>query len=76
MIEATIFIGAVIAGATQAVKTVFPEINGKLTILVAVLVGILVALIDVNIGVKDITIANGIMIALGTVGVFTAVDRV
>jgi len=76
MIEATLFIGTVIAGVTQAVKVALPRVNGGLTILVAILTGIIVAVVDTTIGVVDITIANGILIALGTVGVFSAVDRV
>lgn len=74
--EATIFIGAIIAGVTQAVKLISPKIGGIVTVLVAVVVGIVIALIDTQIGVLDITIAQGIFIALGTVGVVTAVDRV
>lgn len=74
--EATIFIGAIIAGVTQAVKLLSAQVQGIVTVLVAILTGILIALIDTQIGVIDITIAEGVFIALGTVGVVTAVDRV
>lgn len=74
--ESTIFIGAIIAGITQAIKSVLPQVKGWVTILIAVLVGVLVALLDEEMGIIDITVAQGIMTALGTVGVMTAVDRV
>ena len=69
MIDATLFIGTVIAGITQFIKLLSPKVGGAVTIAVAVLVGILVALIDKQVGITDITIAQGIMIAFGTVGV-------
>lgn len=69
MVDATLFIGAVIAGMTQFIKTLSPKISGGVTVVVAVLVGILVALIDKEMGVADITVAQGIMIAFGAVGV-------
>lgn len=74
--EAVVFIGAIIAGVTQAIKLLSPKVTGVVTIAVAIAVGILVAIVDGSIGVIDITIAEGITIALGTVGVVTAVDRV
>lgn len=77
MVEATFFIGAIIAGITQAIKTVVPEkVNGPVTVALALLVGIVIAIIDTEVGVKDISIAQGVMTAFGTIGVFTAVDRV
>lgn len=77
MVEAVLFIGAVIAGVTQAVKLALPErVHGIVTVLVAVLVGVVVALIDTAVGVEDISVASGIMIALGTVGVVTTADRI
>lgn len=74
--EAVVFIGAIIAGVTQAVKLLSPKVQGIVTVVVAVLAGIVVAVIDTQIGVMDITIAEGVFIALGTVGVVTTVDRV
>lgn len=69
MVDATLFIGAVIAGMTQLLKTTFPKISGSWTIVTAVLVGVLVAVIDKEVGVTDVTIAQGVMIAFGTAGV-------
>lgn len=71
MIESTVFIGAVIVALTQVVKFLVPQVNGAVTIGVAVLVGIVVALLDAAIGVIDITVAEGILIALGSSGVIT-----
>lgn len=76
MIDSVIFIGAVIAGVTQFIKGFHPKISGSVTIAVAVLVGVLVALLDTHVGVTDITIAQGIMIALGASGVVSGVQNV
>lgn len=76
MIEGALFIGAVIAGITQFVKLLSPKINGSITIALAVVVGVLVAIVDKEIGVVDITVAQGIMIALGTTGVVGAVQQI
>lgn len=76
MIEATIFIGAVIIAVTQLVKFLVPTINGAATIAVACAVGALVALLDIHIGVQDISVAQGILIALGAVGAHTTVRQI
>lgn len=76
LIDATIFIGAIIAGVTQFIKGLHPKVSGSVTILVAVVVGIIVALIDKQVGVADVTVAQGIMIALGTSGVVSTVQNV
>lgn len=74
--DALLFIGALIAGATEALKQWIPLISGKLTIIVAVVIGIGVALLDTHIGLVDITIAEGIVSALATVGVVTTVSKI
>lgn len=76
MVESTIFIGAIIIAVTQAVRLLVPKVNGAVTILVAILVGILVALVDKEIGVFDVTVAQGIMIALASVGTVTTVEKI
>lgn len=76
MIDSVVFIGAGIIAVTQAIKFVAPKVNGAVTILVAVLVGILVALLDTNIGIADITVAQGILTALAAVGVHTTVSKI
>jgi len=69
MVDAIVFIPLVIIAITQMVKMAFPQITGFLTILVAFVVGIVVALVDKSIGVTDITIAQGLVYALGAIGI-------
>ena len=76
MVEASLFIGAAIIGITEFIKTISPKVSGALTIVVAVVVGLVVALIDTQIGVQDISIAQGIMTALGSVGVVTVANKI
>jgi hypothetical protein len=77
MIEGALFIGTVIVAVTQFVKLVTPEwFSGAYTIVVAVAVGILIALVDVSIGVADITVAQGILVALGSSGVVTTAEKI
>lgn len=74
-IEATLFISVVIIAITQMVKMALPKISGFVTILVAFAVGIIVALVDGAIGLEDISIAGGIMAALGAIGITTAASK-
>lgn len=76
MIESAIFIGAVIAGTTQLVKLQFPQISGFFTGIMAIVIGILIGIFDTAIGVVDVSVAEGIMTALGTFGTFSAIDRI
>lgn len=77
MIEAALLIGAAIAGATEAVKNLMPtKVHGIVTIVVALLVGVLVAVLDTKIGVVDISIAQGIMLALSAIGVVGTVKKI
>lgn len=69
MVDAVVFIPLVIVAVTQMVKMAFPQVTGFLTILVALVVGIVVALVDNAIGVADITVAQGIVYALGAIGI-------
>ena len=76
LVEATLFIGTVIIALTQLIKSVAPGIHGALTILVAALVGVIVALVDQLIGVTDINVATGLMTGLGAAGVVYTAGRV
>lgn len=76
MVESTLFIGAVIVALTQVVKYLVPQINGAVTIAIAALVGVVVGLVDGLIGVTDVTVAQGLMIALASVGTITAAQSV
>lgn len=74
--DSAIFIGAAIIALTQAIKYIVPGVSGAITIIVAILLGILVSLLGPTIGVAHITIAEGIITALAAVGVHTTATRV
>lgn len=79
MVEGSVFIVAVIVALTEVIKRFVPQVSGAVTIGVSALVGLVVALVDVYIGVADLTIAEGIMAGLsasGTVSVARAVSSV
>lgn len=76
MVESAAFIGAAIIAVTQFVKYLAPNVSGAITILVAVVLGVVVALLDTEIGVVDITVAEGIMVALAAVGVVTTASKI
>lgn len=76
MIEGVVFLGAAIIAVTQAIKYVMPNINGAVTIAVAAALGVLVALLDVEIGVTDLTVAEGILTGLSAAGVHTVARQV
>jgi hypothetical protein len=76
MIDGSIFIGAIIIAITQAVRILSPAVNGIVTMVVAVLTGIIVALVSSPIGLTHITVAQGILIALGSIGVHTVASSV
>lgn len=75
LIAGPVFIGAAIIAVVQFIKYVAPRITGPLTIVAAVLVGILVALVDTHIGVQDVSVGSGIMIALAAVGTVTTAAK-
>lgn len=74
-ISALVFIPLVIVAVTQMFKMALPQISGFITILIAVVVGIIVALIDTSIGVTDVSVAQGIFLALTAVGITTAASK-
>lgn len=76
MIDSVLFIGTIIIAITQAIKFLAPRVNGAVTILVTALVGLFVALLDTQIGVVDITVAQGILIGLSSAGVVTVASKV
>lgn len=76
MIEGVIFITTIIIAVTEAIRLLVPKVNGAVTIGVAALVGILVALVDTQIGVQDITVAEGILAGLSSAGVVTVAKRI
>lgn len=69
MVEATVFVPLIIVAVTQIIKMFVPKVNGGVTILVALGLGVVVALVDTLIGIADISVAQGIILGLGAVGV-------
>lgn len=76
MIDSVLFIGTVIIAITQLIKFYAPKVNGGMTIIVAALVGLVIALVDTEIGVVDVTIAQGILTGLSAAGVVTVATKV
>lgn len=76
MVDAALFIGAAIAGITELVKQLAPNVRGAVTVIVAVAVGVLVALLDGTLGITNISVAQGIMIAFSAVGVVATAKKV
>ena len=76
MTDSTVFIGALVIAITQAIKIVVPKVSGAVTIIVALLVGVLVALLHGSLGLLDISVSQGILIALASVGVHTVASAV
>lgn len=76
MVESAFFIGAVIAGVTQFIKLLVPRVNGAWVIATAVAVGVVIALIDTNIGVADISVAAAVLTALAASGVIAGAEKI
>lgn len=75
MVDATIFIPFIIIAITQVIKMFAPAVHGGVTILVALLVGVVLAIIDTHIGVTDISIAQGLLLAGSAVGITVAAAK-
>lgn len=77
MVESTLFIGTIIAGITQWIKLVTPdEVSGHWIVPIAALVGVAIALVDTNIGVADISVAQGVMVGFGAAGVVAVAQNI
>ena len=71
-----LFISVVIIALTQMVKLALPQhVHGWFTILVAFVVGIAAALFSEILGLEAITIADGIIGALGAIGITTTASK-
>lgn len=75
LVQASLFIPLLILAVTQLIKMAVPAVKGWVTIVVALVVGVVVALIDTNIGVADITIAQGLVYALGAIGISVVASK-
>lgn len=74
--EALFFLSVVIVALTQMVKAALPErITGFVTILIALVLGVLVSLFAGVLGIIDTSIAEGIVAALGAIGITTAASK-
>lgn len=75
--SAIVFIGAVIVGVTELLKRVhLKDYLGAALIVVAAVVGALVGVFDVNLGLADITVAQGIMAGFASAGVYQVAKQV
>ena len=75
MIEATIFIPFLIIAVTQVIKMFVPKVHGGWTILVALVIGAIVAVVDGYIGVTDTSIAQGLVLAGAAVGITVTASK-
>lgn len=66
--EAVIFIGLLIVAFTQIIKMFVPAVNGGVTVVVALIVGVVVGLLDQFLGVTDVSVAQGVVGALEAIG--------
>lgn len=73
--EATFFIGLLIVAFTQMLKMAMPQISGFVTIIIALVVGVVVAIVDEAIGVIDVSIAEGVVAAFQAVGMSTLASK-
>lgn len=74
--EAVLFLSVVVVALTQLVKMLVPEqISGWLTVIVALVMGVLASLFASWLGLLPTTPAEGILAALGAIGLTTTADR-
>jgi len=76
MIDSVVFIGALIVAITQAIKYVALAVSGAITIIVAMVVGLFVAVFAHALGVDPITPAQGILTGLASAGVHTVASTI
>lgn len=73
--EVAAFISLIIVAVTQMVKMAAPGVQAWVTILVALCVGILVALLDTLVGLPNISVVEGLQFALTAVGITTVASK-
>lgn len=66
--DSVVFIGLIVVAVVDAVKDLAPKVQGSVTVLVAGLVGLLVAAVDTHIGLNDIPLAVGFATGLAAAG--------
>lgn len=75
MVEATLFVPFLIIAVTQVIKMFVPKVNGAWTIIVALVIGVVIAVVDKNIGVTDISVAQGLLLAGMAVGITVTASK-
>lgn len=75
LVQASLFVPLLILAVTQLIKMAVPAVKGWVTVVVAFVVGVVVALLDTNIGVADITVAQGLVYSLGAIGISAAASK-
>lgn len=74
--EVTLFLSVVIVALTQLVKMALPErVHGFITVIIAIVLGVVVSLVAEPLGVAQVTIAEGIVAALGAIGITSAASK-
>lgn len=74
--EAVAFLAVVVIALTQMVKMAIPEqVHGWITILIALVMGVIASLFADWLGLLPTTPAEGIVAALGAIGISTAFDK-
>lgn len=77
MISGTIFIGAVIVGITEFAKRLHDkDTRGALMIVLAAVVGGLVAAAHAQLGIMPLTVAQGILIGLAAAGAYKVTTNI
>lgn len=77
MVEGIVFIGlAVVALVELGKRVAAKDVQGCAVIVGAAVLGALVAVFDVQLGVTQLTIAQGIMVGLSAVGIHTVARQV
>lgn len=66
--DSIVFIGAVTVAVVAAIKSVFPQITGAVTVVLAGIIGGLLAALAPHLGLDTVTIAAGVMAGLAGSG--------
>lgn len=74
--ESVLFLSVVIIALTQLIKMAVPErVSGWLTIIIALVMGVIASLAANWLGLLPTTPAEGIVAALGAIGISTAASK-
>ena len=75
-ITGALFVGTVVIAVTEFIKHLNPNVKGALTIAIAAAVGLVVALVDVQIGVENLSVAQGILTGLSAAGIVAVAQKI